>query len=227
MRYSCLLIDHDDTTVDSTPAVHHKAHLEQMRRLGREEQALSLEEWFRINYHPGLRTYIEEHLQLSSEEQQFCDEIWREFTATAVPPFFPGVLPLLNRFRAEDGLIVIVSHSEPDVIRRHYRLQQEVPGLEPDIILGWTGDKQKNKPSTWPIRHVEEVLGVDRRDMLVVDDLKPGIIMARDAGVDSVGVGWSQRVPELKEDIGRLATYFAETVSDLEAIIRRGGSRNS
>jgi phosphoglycolate phosphatase/pyrophosphatase PpaX len=116
-------------------------------------------------------------------------------------------------------MFVVVSHSEPDIILRHYRSQSEVPGLEPNEIIGWTGDKEKNKPFTWPVEKTAETTGVPLSRMLVVDDLKPGIIMARNAGVDSVGVGWSHQVPELRRDLGMLATYYAETVADLERIV--------
>ena len=38
LRYRCILIDHDDTAVDSTEAVHYPAHVEALRilRPGRE-----------------------------------------------------------------------------------------------------------------------------------------------------------------------------------------------
>lgn len=225
MRYRCLLIDHDDTTVDSTPAVHYLAHREQMRRLGREAETLSLEQWYRINYDPGLRHYLEHDLALSKAEQQLCYRVWREFTTGTIPPFFTGVLPLLERFRNAGGMIVVVSHSEPDIILSHYREQDELPGFEPDEIIGWTGEQTKNKPHPWPVEYVEGRWEIPREAMLVVDDLKPGIVMARTAGVDSAGVGWSHRVPELKSDLGRLATYYVESVAELEEIILSPPSR--
>lgn len=193
-----------------------------MRRLGRQEEALSLEQWYSVNYHPGLRHYLEEDLKLTQEELDLCYRIWREYTTTTTPPFFPGVLPFLARYRAAGGLIAVVSHSEPDIILRHYREQSEAPGLEPDEIIGWTGDREKNKPSVWPVRNVAERTGIAPRNMVVVDDLKPGILMARSAGVDSIGVGWSHRVPELREDIRQLATFYAETVEELERIVWGG-----
>jgi phosphoglycolate phosphatase/pyrophosphatase PpaX len=219
MNYLCLLIDHDDTAVDSTPSVHHKAHIEQMHRLGREDQILSLPDWFRINYDPGLVHYMNEVLRLTREEQQLCYSIWREYTTTLVPPFFPGILPLLKRFSTQGGIVVVVSHSEPDIIRRHYAEQLEVPGFIPHLIIGWTGDREKNKPFTWPVETVLENYALSPEELLVVDDLKPGITMARNAGIASVGVGWSHQLEELKQDIRAYSTYYAETVEELEQLI--------
>ena len=219
MNYRCILIDHDDTAVDSTPSVHYKAHIEQMQRLGRQQETLSLQEWFEVNYDPGLVVYLNETLHLTEEEQRLCYSIWREFTTTLVPPFFSGILPLLSRFGDAGGIIVIVSHSEPDIIRRHYEEQQEVPGFMPHLIIGWTGDRDKNKPATWPVETAMEKYSLSSEEVLVVDDLKPGIIMARNAGVDSVGVGWSHQVEKLKRDIRTFSTYYAETVEELERLL--------
>jgi len=219
MNYQCLLIDHDDTAVDSTPVIHHVAHLEQMRRLNRSHQAVSLEEWFMINYHPGLRTFLTETLHLTPEEEKICYEVWREYTTTLTPPFFPGMLPLLQRFKAAGGVIVVVSHSEEDIIRTHYEEQKEIPGFLPDLIIGWTGDRSKNKPSLWPVEATLSRYSFLPEQLLVVDDLKPGILMAQKAGVDSVAVGWSHRLDEIKNDIRRVSTYYADTIDKLEEII--------
>jgi phosphoglycolate phosphatase/pyrophosphatase PpaX len=219
MKYKCLLIDHDDTTVDSTPIIHHVAHLEQMRRLNRSNQAVSLEEWFRINYHPGLRSFLTETLRLSPEEEEICYQVWREYTTTLVPSFFPGILPLLHRFKLSGGTIVVVSHSEEDIIRSHYEQQNEISGFFPDFIIGWTGDRSKNKPSLWPLEQTLSHFSLSPRQVLVVDDLKPGILMARNGGVDSVAVGWSHHLEEIKADISRLSTYYADSVEELEKII--------
>lgn len=219
MKYQCILIDHDDTTVDSTPVIHHVAHQEQMRRLGRSGQAVSLEDWFRINYHPGLSTFLTETLRLSPEEEAICYEIWREYTTTMVPPFFPGILPLLYRFKLAGGKIVVVSHSEEDIIRSHYEQQDEIPGFLPDLIIGWTGDRSKNKPSPWPVQTTLSRFSLNPRQLLVIDDLKPGILMAQKAGVDSVAVGWSHRLEEIRKDISTLSTYYADSIEDLEKIL--------
>lgn len=219
MKYQCLLIDHDDTAVDSTPTVHHKAHIEQMRRLNREQQALSLQDWLKINYHPGLRSYMNDTLQLSQDEQALCYKIWREYTTSLTPPFFPGILPLLHKFRDAGGYIVVVSHSEADIIRSHYDQQKEIPGFQPDLIIGWNGDHEKNKPGPWPVQHTLRQFPLSPSQLLVVDDLKPGILMARNAGVDSAAVGWSHRLDFVKNDLAKLSTYYVETVSDLENIL--------
>ncbi|MCF6335217.1 MAG: HAD hydrolase-like protein [Spirochaetales bacterium] len=222
MKYKCLMIDHDDTTVDSTPSIHHPAHLEQMKQLGRSHEALSLEDWFKINFHPGLVNYFKDTLTFTEEENKLCYAVWRDFTTKGGhPPFFPGMLKLLNRFKLEGGIIVVVSHSEPDIIRRHYLEQQEFPGFKPDRIFGWDGDPEKNKPNIWPVTETIKQFKVKKKDILMVDDLKPGITMAIKAGIDSAGVGWSQshRIPEIKADLSEICTYYFDQIPEFEKLL--------
>jgi phosphoglycolate phosphatase/pyrophosphatase PpaX len=223
MRYTCLLLDHDDTAVDSTPNIHYRAHLEQMDRLGRNHEALTLEEWFKVNYSPGFLPYVEEMLKLSEEEKELCYAIWREYTTVSAPPFFPGILDFLRDYRQRGGIIVVVSHSEADVIRKHYLAQDEIPGFLPDRIIGWNGDRLMNKPFPWPVESVLEEYGLPRDKILVVDDLQPGITMAARAGVDSVAVGWSHGLEEIKTDISQKSTYYADTLSELKKIVYANG----
>ncbi len=213
------MLDHDDTAVDSTPSIHHPAHIEQMKQLGRSHQALNLEDWFKINFDPGLVTYFKETLTFTEEENKLCYAIWRDFTTKSkYPPFFPGILNLLGRFIKAGGILIVVSHSEPDIIKRHYREQTDFPGLKPNRIFGWNGKAEENKPNIWPVTETIKQFNLKKRDILVVDDLKPGITMAINAGVDSAGVGWSQshRIPEIKADLQNECTYYFEKISDLE-----------
>jgi len=219
MKYKCLIIDHDDTTVDSTPSIHYLAHREQMKRIGREKEISTLEEWFKVNFDPGFSVYIDSVLKLSEEEKKICYEIWREFTTVLTPPFFEGMLNLLQDFRDKGGVIAVVSHSEADIIRSHYEKQKEIPGFAPDIIIGWTGEPEKQKPNTWPVEEVMKEFNLSREDILVVDDLKPGITMAKRAGVDSVGVGWSHNLPVIRDAISKDCTYFLYSVDELRNIV--------
>ncbi|WP_028974756.1 HAD family hydrolase [Spirochaeta cellobiosiphila] len=219
LKYKAILIDHDDTAVDSTPHIHYLAHIEQMKRFNREEQILSLDEWFQINYSPGLRPYYDNILKLTAQEEAQFHEVWREFTTKLNPPFFPGILNTLSEARQLGAKIIVVSHSEEDIITRHYKVQQDIPGFLPDMIIGWTGDRSKNKPYPWPVEKIEQEFLIDRNEMIIIDDLKPGIVMAQTTGIDSFGVGWSHKIPELMEDMHTSATYYGQSIEELRSVL--------
>ncbi len=220
MKYRCLLIDHDDTSVDSSPSIHHPAHLEQMRQLGREKESVGVEEWLKINYHPGILDYLDKVLNLNEKEKDLCYSIWRNYAGSRVPDFFPGILKVMQKFRKTGGLIVVVTHSEADMVIAHYSHQTEVPGFLPDRVIGWTGDSSKNKPEPWPVFDVMREYNIRKKEeILVVDDLKPGIIMAKKAGVDSLGVGWSHGIKEIAHDMKKNCTYFVSSIDEFEKIL--------
>jgi phosphoglycolate phosphatase/pyrophosphatase PpaX len=50
---------------------------------------------------------------------------------------------------------------------------------------------------------------VDPSEVLVVDDLKPGVAMAEAAGVDIAGAGWGHRIEAIRRYMqGRCKAYF-------------------
>ena len=67
MRYRCLIFDHDDTTVDSTRNVHYPCFLEYMAKEN-PEAIVTLEEYVRYNFSPGVLWFFREYCGLSEEE---------------------------------------------------------------------------------------------------------------------------------------------------------------
>jgi len=53
----------------------------------------------------------------------------------------------------------------------------------------------------------------------VVDDLKPGVLMAAAAGVDFAAAGWSHRVEEIERYMRANSVAYCARVDDLRALI--------
>jgi beta-phosphoglucomutase-like phosphatase (HAD superfamily) len=217
LRYRCLLVDHDDTAVDSTSAVHYPAHLEALRELRPGRTPPTKEQWLLRNFH-GIMEYLEGDLGMTAPELERELEIWRSWTGRHVPPFFPGFLDLLGEYRRRGGLIAVISHSEAGVIEGHYRAALNPPFV-PDLIFGWEPDAAKRKPSPWPVREALRRFGCPSADALVVDDLKPGVLMAREAGVAFAAAGWSHRVEEIETWMRAHADAYCPRIEDLRALI--------
>ena len=213
MRYHCLLIDHDDTAVASTATVHYPAHLEAMRQLRPSRTPPTLEDWLRWNFHPGIMDYLAGELAMSEEELKKEYEIWRGFTTRAAPPFFPGFLEVLRDFRAAGGKVAVISHSESDVIEEHYRVNG-IPGSHPDLVFGWVPDAARRKPSPWPVREALREFSCDPVDALVLDDLKPGVLMSEAAGVDLAAAGWGHGIPEIESYMRAHSVGYFRRVED-------------
>ena len=61
--------------------------------------------------------------------------------------------------------------------------------------------------------------GLSPDEMLVVDDLKPGLDMAHAAGVPFAAVGWAYRVPALETYMKENAEYYLDSVDALRTLL--------
>jgi beta-phosphoglucomutase-like phosphatase (HAD superfamily) len=237
LRYRCILIDHDDTAVDSTAAIHYPAHLDALAQLRPGRKPPTREQWLLLNFH-GIMDYLEGELRMTPAELERELEIWRSWTHAHVPPFFPGFLDLLKDYHRAGGRVAVISHSEAGVIEGHYRAaagglgaaagglgaaagapDAADPPFLPDLIFGWVADANHRKPSPWPVGEALRLFGLPAREALVVDDLKPGVLMARAAGVDFAAAGWSHRVEEIERYMREQAVAYCAGIQDLRALL--------
>ena len=215
--YRCLLIDHDDTCVDSTRHIHYPAHLEILKLLRPGLEPQGLEHWFEKNFNPGVYDYYTGELAFSPAEMDEEFRIWRSFTRSRIPGFFPGIIDLLKEFRTRGGKIAVISHSEEAHILRDYREGGE--GFLPDLVFGWEDDLTRRKPSPWPAEEAIRRLGADPAMTAVLDDLLPGVEMAQAAGVDAIGAGWGHRIPSIEAGMRHRCRNYFYRVEDLRAFL--------
>ena len=211
MRPSALIVDHDDTAVDSTAHVHYPAHLETMRRLRPEREPVSLDGWFLKNFDPGIMHFLTGELGFTEAEIAEEFSIWQSYTRTRSPRFFPGFIEVLDRFRVSGGRVAVVSHSEEETIRDHYGST----GFQPDMVLGWDDDARRRKPSTWPLEQVLDRWALTPDQALVIDDLRPGVVMAREARVPVAAAGWAHHIPAIEAYMRAHCDHYFGTVAEL------------
>jgi len=171
---------------------------------------VSLDEWLLKNFEPGFMDYMTKELQFTPEEMEGELAIWREFTSRHNAPFFTGFLDVLRRFQKGGGIITVVSHSEIPMIRRDY----EAAGAAelPALIHGWTPEKEKRKPHPWPVEQILKDFNLNPDEALIVDDLLPGVEMARATGVDVAGVGWSHSVTPIRKRMKQETDWYFSSI---------------
>jgi phosphoglycolate phosphatase-like HAD superfamily hydrolase len=103
MKYRCLILDHDDTAVNSTPYLHYPAHIEVMKELRPGEAPISLEDWMLKNFSPGIMEYMVDELKLTPAEVHREYEIWQKYIAGKQVAFFPGFIDLLRDYHNAGG----------------------------------------------------------------------------------------------------------------------------
>ena len=219
MKYRCLVLDHDDTVVNSTATIHYPAFVDYMKT-ARPGLEMSLEEYFALNFEPGVVELFRDICGLSEEEMKQEELYWQEYVRTRIPASYDGIREILEQFRLEGGLICLDSHSFSDYIRRDYAWNH-LP--EPDAVFGWDLEPEKRKPSPYTIFEIEKRFDLKKEEILVVDDLKPGYDMARAAGVAIAGAGWANDVSTIEDFMRRNCDYYFKEVSMLYDFLFRQG----
>ena len=216
MRYQCLVFDHDDTVVNSTATIHWPCFVDFLAQR-RSGMSCSLEKYFIKNFDPGFLPMCREDYGLSDAELDDELRFWKDYVRDHVPSAYPGIREMMERQKAEGGLVCVVSHSLDFNIRRDYR-ENGLP--EPDAVYGWEQPLERRKPSPWPLQEIMRRFELQPRDLLMIDDLKPGYDMARACGVDFAAVGWANDIPAIERFMRGNCRWYFKTVPELAAFLK-------
>lgn len=211
MRYRCLILDHDDTVVNSTATIHYPAFLEALKLL-RPGVTISLDDYFRENFDPGFIPYCVGKLGMTDEELERELECWKEYVSKHTAKAYDGMREIIGRQRAEGGIVCVVSHSYDFNIRRDYA-SNDLP--MPDMIFGWEYPPELRKPGTYALEVISRKYRLKPQEMVMVDDSKPGYDMAKAYGVPFVGAGWATDIPEIRDFMRKNSDVYFTSVEEL------------
>ena len=213
LRYPCLILDHDDTVVQSEATVNYPFFVEFLKEY-RPGMTISEHEYISGCFQPGYIEMCRQRFSFSDEELLTEYKAWKEHIHHHIPAPYPGICALLQRYKAAGGRICVVSQSAQENILRDYKTHF---GIEPDEIFGWDLEPEHRKPNPWAIHQVVNKYGFSLDQLLVVDDMKPAVEMARAAGVKIAFAGWGrQEYPEICSQMTALCDYAFHTVEELE-----------
>lgn len=217
MKYKCLVLDHDDTVVDSTAEIHFPAFVEYLK-IARPNLAdkYTLTSYLEKNFSPGILSLLSDEVGLSEGELLEEERFWSDFVKNHIPTAYAGIAEIIAEFRARGGIIAVDSHSFERYIIRDYK-HNSLP--TPDVIYAWDLPEEQRKPSPYTLFDLMRRYDLSPSDILVVDDLKPGYDMARGAGCDFAAAGWAYDVPEIRDFMKKNCDYYLERVSDLSKIL--------
>ena len=216
LKFPCLVLDHDDTVVQSETTINYPFFcyiLDQFR----PGERITLEEYTNGCFQPGFAQMCRERYQFT--EQELKDEYkgWMDYVMTHTPDPFPGIKELIRRYKEAGGIICVVSHSSILNITRDYQTHFDIL---PDEIYGWDLPEHQRKPSTYPLEQIMEKYNLNPDELLVVDDLKPAWIMSRNAGVQIAFAAWSKKsCPAILEEMSGLCDFTFYTPDELETFL--------
>ncbi len=216
LKYRCLVLDHDDTVVQSEKTIGYPFFREIVRQF-RPGRDITLEEYLTGCHELGFANMCRQTYQFTEEELLKEFLAWKAYVREHIPEIFPGIDRIIHRQKAEGGILCVVSHSGKENIARDYRVHF---GIQPDAIYGWDLPEEKRKPNTFPLEDIMEKFQVTRDEILGVDDMKLAWDMANKVGVKTAFAKWGKEdFPSLCEEMQRLCDYTFRRISDLEAFL--------
>lgn len=218
MKYPCLVLDHDDTVVQSETTINYPYFcyiLDQFR----PGATITLKEYIDGCFHLGFAEMCRQKYGFTEEELTKEYLGWKDYIRTHIPAPYPGIENIIKRQKEAGGLICVVSHSSAETITRDYHTHF---GILPDDIYGWDLPEHQRKPSTYPLEQIMQKYHLTPEQLLVVDDLKPAYDMASNAGVKIAFAQWSKHdCPEIAALMNSLCDYSFDTPKDLEDFLFR------
>lgn len=216
LKYPCLVLDHDDTVVQSEKTIGYPYFcyiLDQFR----PGEKISLEDYVLDCHNLGFAEMCRQRWQFTPRELVEEYRGWMDYVKTHIPDVFPGIGEVIRRQKEEGGLVCVVSHSSVENITRDYEVHF---GIRPDAIYGWDYPEEQRKPNTFPLEDIMRKYGLTPEQLLVVDDMKLAWRMANPMGVEIAFAAWGKLdFPELSEEMRSLCDFTFETTRDLEQFL--------
>ena len=216
LKYHCLVLDHDDTVVQTDKTLGYPFFCKILQEF-RPGETISLENYVRDCHNYGFAEMCRRRWQFTEAEQKNEYRRWMDYIKIHIPAPYPGIADVIHRQKENGGLICVASHSSIENITRDYNTHF---GIQPDAIYGFDLPKEQRKPSSWALEDIMHRYGLSPKDILVVDDMKLGWMMANPLGIEIAFAAWSKAdFPELSEEMKSLCNYTFDTTKKLEMFL--------
>ena len=179
LKYPCLVLDHDDTVVQSMKTMSYPFFLYGLN-IFRPGQTISFADYVRDCHHYGFVELCRKRYGYTDQELTQEHDMWMEYVLSHTPDPYPGIGSVLHRQKEAGGLVCVVSHSREDNILRDYRAHF---GFDPDAIYGFERPEEQRKPNPYPLQDIMKRFNLSVDDILVVDDMKLSCKMAAPLGI--------------------------------------------
>ena len=212
LKYPCLVLDHDDTVVQSEVTVNYPCFLLALEKF-RPGETMGYREFvdwcFRYEFGEFLRVrYGFTEAELREEFQ-----MWLDYSQTHIPPACEGIREVILEQKRRGGLVCVASLSGRENILRDYRTHF---GMEPDMVFCSNDPREQRKPGTYPLEKIMAAYGLAPEQILMVDDLKTGYEMASAVGVPMAFAAWGrQDFPEILSEMTRLGDFCFDSAEEL------------
>ena len=212
LRYRCLVLDHDDTVVQSMKTMSYPFWCLELE-IFRPGMTQSMEDYILECHNRGFAELCRDCFHFTDAELKKEHGMWMDYVMTHTPDPYPGMDAVIHQQKAEGGLICVVSHSHADNILRDYRTHFS---MEPDAIYGWELPPEQRKPNPHPLLNIMARYDLKPEEILVVDDMKLACQMAKPLGINVAYAGWNGLgIPEIEAEMKSLCDFSFDSTEKL------------
>ena len=212
LKYPCLVLDHDDTVVQSMKTMSYPFFLYGLN-IFRPGQTISFADYVRDCHHYGFVELCRLRYGYTQEELDREHDMWMEYVLSHTPDPYPGIDTVLRRQKAEGGLVCVVSHSREDNILRDYHAHFSIT---PDAIYGFERPEEERKPNPYPLLDIMKRFSLSADEILVIDDMKLSCKMAEPLGIKVAYSGWNGLgVAEVEKEMTEMCDFAFSSIEEL------------
>lgn len=216
LKFPCLVLDHDDTAVQSEATITYPCFCETLALI-RPELTISQKEYARGCSELGFVEMCKQWYGFTQKELDDEYIFWKSYSKTHIPDPVPGIREIIHKQKEQGGKVFVVSHSAEEMILRDYKALFHIT---PDGIYGCDLPIAKQKPSPHPILDIIKTYGYHPDQILIVDDMKPGLEMARAAGVKIAFAGWERKdFPSIYGEMKTLCDFAFDCTAELDRFL--------
>lgn len=204
LKYKCLVLDHDDTVVQSETTVNYPCFCRFLEQY-RPGMTISLADYVADCCQMTFIGMCKTRFSLTEEELHQEYLFWKAYIKDHRPDAFPGIRELLHAYRNAGGIICVSSMSSDDTIRQDYLKHF---GLEADAVFGWDLPEEQRKPNPYALEEIKRQYNLSANEILVVDDMKFAVEMARSVNCPIAFAGWGRKAfPNICQEMEELCDF--------------------
>lgn len=216
LKYKCLVLDHDDTVVQTERTIGYPYFRDYIEKI-RPGQTLSFPEYVRDCNNMVFADMCRDRWNMTDEELTAEYLGWKAYSRVNVPEVCDGIRRVIHRQKELGGLVCVSSLSTKEIIERDFLHHF---GILPDAIYDYDLPVGQRKPAPYSLMDIMERFDLHPEELLMIDDMKLGCMMAKSLGVPTAFAGWSKAdFPELTQEMRSICDHSFDSPSDLEKFL--------
>lgn len=198
LRKKCLILDHDDTIINSQESIHYPLFVNVLKILRPNITPIDFERFIELSNELGFVKMCRMLYHYSAEEIQFEYEHWKKQSSLIEAPTFDGIKDFLSAFNDAGGVIIVYTmNSKQNVIQDYERLFN----FTPISIISHDQYYILRKPYRLSILKELHNLNLTVEDCIFIDDTPMLLDLKQRLNMDFIAANWAKSAKPLWKNV--------------------------